>query len=266
MEKKKMALITMVVIGIFIIIWLLSNWKMLMPDDYKEKRAYNIEDYIQLKNYDIEKHCETCKGNGYITTASFQNLPETITKAYIKKQETFEAIAQDHAATLENHVYNSTYYDIVSVLCKTSAAYQDERSPDETYDLYGFNVHAKTGEIVTNQELLEMFQIRSFDMYEEIFPSISGPMSYFGAYAVLESDDDDPASQEYVYESMLQDIYEHRFRYCKELEDNYDLVHLFISEDHLYVAFFAQDILDAIQQPQKELEHAEPIVMLIDHR
>lgn len=266
MEKKKMVCLTIVLIGIFIVVWLLFNWRMFMSDDYKEKRAYDVEDYIRLKDYKIEKHCETCKGNGYITTASFQNLPETITNTYIKKQEAFEAIAQNNAATLDNHVYNSTYYDVVSVLCKASVAYEDKKLPNKMYDLYGFNVHLKTGEIVTNDELLEIFQIRSYDMFEEIFSSISGPMSYFGAYAVFESNDDDPESQEYVFDRMLQDIYDNRHHYCKELDGHNDLVHLFISEDHLYVAFFAQDILNAIQQPQDELENAEPIVMQIDHR
>ena len=126
---------------------------------------YNIKDYITISKYE-KNECTDCETITTLEIVNFNNLPLRLTTEFENKQE--ELI---NTATINttNEVKYEIYNNILSIY---TAEKIEAMVGQDTYNFYSLNIDLKNQKIYTNEELIELFGIKSDDIFKKILNNI----------------------------------------------------------------------------------------------
>ncbi len=207
----------------------------------ENSKKFNVNDYVTVTE---SKH-----DLGHtVSKIEFKNLSTELTNDFYSKHNefinsfnnnNFEEDDETGNSEFSNIVYTSIdNKNILSICTKESATYKN--SLFDKYDCYTLNINLDTQKIVTNKELLEMYQINSSDLFKKILRDIvvNVKLDKF----LLSSVGDITADT-----ITLNDFSKNIQSYASTLSNNYDIFSLYTLDNELYAVYNQSNILSYLE-------------------
>ena len=141
-------------------------------------KTYDASHYITISQIDTCYNTVNCQWSGIVNKIEFKNLPIRTTTEFLDKHEDFiyPNFSSGYGFTASNQVSYEVAGNIFSVLDEEKKVWKDGLG-DEYYDIISLNIDLSTEKIVTNQELLDKYNIKTADMYKKILTKIADSVS-----------------------------------------------------------------------------------------
>lgn len=198
-------------------------------------KNYNINDYVLIIDFEVNKNCTDCKTHGIVKTIEFKNLPLGITYEFTSKHSDFIHPSSDAEYKLKNEFIYGIDKNILSVYCEeniTNYGYP-------MYNHYSLNVNLDNNKFVTNQELLELYNIYSQDMFENILNNIANTVTID---KLLLTTNGDVSAEQITIDEFRKNIKS----YAKTIDNRYDVVTLYLKDNKLNVVYDQIKILNIL--------------------
>ena len=181
-----------------------------------------------MHDYEFDK-------NGIVKKAEFKTLPlRTITEFNSKHSEFINPTALE-TAKLSNEIIYEVDKNILSVYTKESKLY--ERGTQ--YNYYSLNVDLNNNKIITNQELLKIYNINLSNTFEKILNNISNTVTT--EQFLLSTDGDINA------ETITVDKFKENIKiYATYIDNRYDIITLYLKDNKLIVVYDQAKILSVL--------------------
>ena len=209
-------------------------------------KNYNINDYVLISDFEVNKNCTGCKTHGIVKTIEFKNLPLGITYEFTSKHSDFIHPISDAEYNLKNEFIYGIDKNILSVYCFESIGYindaevSPETWPNYTdYNFYSLNVNLDNNKFVTNQELLELYNINPQDMFEKILNNIANTVTIG---TLLLTPNGDVSAKRITIDEFRKNIKS----YAKTIDNRYDVVTLYLKDNKLNVVYEQNNILSIL--------------------
>ncbi len=199
-------------------------------NNYEEQNSkkYNVNDYISVTDYEFDK-------NDIVKKAEFKTLPlRTITEFNSKHSEFIYPTALE-TAKLSNEIIYEVDKNILSVYTKESKLYE----LGTQYNYYSLNVDLNNNKIITNQELLKIYNINLSNTFEKILNNISNTVTT--EQFLLSTDGDINA------ETITVDKFKENIKiYATYIDNRYDIITLYLKDNKLIVVYDQAKILSVL--------------------
>ncbi len=196
-------------------------------------KKFDVNDYVTVTEFEYEEGHKLKK-------IEFKNLPSELTNSFSSKHTKFINSFNDYnSEEYDSYLVNvvSTSIDknnILSIYTKESII--GPNSLLSSYDSYTLNINLNTQKIVTNKELLEMYQVNSSDLFDKILSDI---------VVNVELDKFLLSTTGYIDADTitLNDFSKNIPSYATTLSNNYDIFSLYTLDNSLYVVYTQSNIL-----------------------
>ncbi len=202
-------------------------------------KNYNINDYVLISDFEVNKNCTGCKTHGIVKTIEFKNLPLGITYEFTSKHSDFIHPSSDAEYKLKNEFIYGIDKNILSVYCFENKNIVNQYSNIPTYNFYSLNVNLGNNKFVTNQELLELYNINSQDMFEKILNNIANTVTIS---KLLLTPNGDVSAEQITIDEFRKNIKS----YAKTIDNRYDVVTLYLKDNKLNVVYDQNKILNIL--------------------
>ena len=202
-------------------------------------KNYNINDYVLISDFEVNKNCTGCKTHCIVKTIEFKNLPLGITYEFTSKHSDFIHPSSDAEYKLKNEFIYGIDKNILSVYCFENKNIVNQYSNIPTYNFYSLNVNLGNNKFVTNQELLELYNINSQDMFEKILNNIANTVTIS---KLLLTPNGDVSAEQITIDEFRKNIKS----YAKTIDNRYDVVTLYLKDNKLNVVYDQNKILNIL--------------------
>ena len=204
-------------------------------ENEQNSKNYNVTDYISVTDFEFNKKCVSCGTYGTVKKIEFKTLPlRTITEFNSKHREFIYPSAFE-TAKLSNEITYEIDKNILSVYTKESKS----DAMGTQYNYYSVNVNLNNNKIVTNQELLKIYNINSSDMFEKILNNISNTVT---TDKFLLSTDGDVTAETLTIDKFKENIKS----YASYIDNRYDVMTLYLKDNKLTVVYNQSKILSIL--------------------
>lgn len=218
----------------------------------------NVNDYITVSDTEevkiiYEGACE----EGYfefnkLKEVAFKNLPAIATWEFEVKNLNFTNRLNDRVdgttSELENSIIYDIYGDIFSVYTEEKDGIPCFHLGD--FEIYSLNIDLKNNRVITNEEMLAIFNIDIEDVYTMILNDIISIQEEWlpgaGALTELYSDRTEmflDADEDLINFNEFKNNID---TYVEYINNRYDKFSLYIYNDHLFVAYNMLEILPLV--------------------
>ena len=197
-----------------------------------DSKTYNISDYVSVTDYEFNKNCIDCGTYGTVKKVEFKSLPLGTINEFESKHNEFINPTVLETAKLSNEVNYEINKNILSVYTKETKSYDYETQ----YDYYSLNVNLNNNKIITNQELLNLYNIKSTDVFTKILTNISNTIK---TDKLLLSTIGDVTAETITIDKFKDNIIE----YASSIDNRYDIVTLYIKDNKLIAVYNQYKIL-----------------------
>ena len=201
----------------------------------ENSKEYNITDYISVIDFEFNKNCIDCGTYGVVKKIEFKTLPLRTITEFNSKHGEFIYPSAFETAKLSNEVTYEIDKNILSVYTKESKLYE----MGTQYNYYSLNVNLNNNKIVTNQELLKIYNVNSSDMYEKILNNISNTVT---TDKFLLSTDGDVTAETLTIDKFKENIK----LYTSYINNRYDVMTLYIKDNKLTAVYDQSKILSIL--------------------
>lgn len=138
-------------------------------DDIKiTNNNYNANDYVEVKNYDVSRFVNV--ENWKVKEITFKNLPLGTTIEFLRKHKDYIIpAANNNYVAPTNTVIYGTYNNVLSVYTKEEV----KGGLVDIINNYSLNVNLDNNKIITNEELLKMYNLNINSVYEKILNNLA---------------------------------------------------------------------------------------------
>lgn len=201
----------------------------------QNSKKYDVNDYISVTDFEFNKNNIDAGTYGIVKRIEFKNLPlRTITEFNSKHAEFIYPTAFE-TAKLSNEIMYEVDKNILSVYTKETKLYE----LGNKYNCYSLNVDLNNNKIVTNQELLKLYNINSSDMYEKILNNISDTVT---SDQFLLSTDGDVTAETLTIDKFKENIK----TYVTYIDNRYDIITLYLKDNKLIAVYDQAKILSVL--------------------
>ena len=189
-----------------------------------------LNDYVKIVPSEHTILCSNCTKPNVVKRAVFSNLPEGTTVEFENKQKEFNSL--DYFIT--NELYSEVYNNILSVYTKEiieDMHYQ--------YNNYSLNINLNNKRIITNEELLKIFNISSTTMYEKILNNIANTVKTDKLLLTTTGDIDADKISINNFRNNIK-------TYSSIIDNRYDAITLYIKDEKLTVVYNQDYILSLL--------------------
>lgn len=206
-------------------------------ENTKDKQ-YNLDDYIIVTNFEVNKDCEKCNVQGNVKTIEFKSLPSNLISEFNEKHQKFinPSSSEEVETKLSNEINYEINNNLLSVYTKENKTYERETN----YNYYSVNIDLNTKTIITNQELLKIYNINSYVMFEKILKNIKNTVTV--DKFLLSTTGDITADK-----ISLSEFDNNISTYAKDIENKYDVVTLYLKNNKLVAVYTQSEILSLLK-------------------
>jgi len=236
MENKNTGIIVLLVLVIIgLIVYLIydknqskndSNINIEEQNKQEEINNYNVNDYVLVTDYEFNKNCIDCGTYGTVKKVEFKTLPLSLTTEFNSKHTTFINPGALETAKLSNEIIYGINKNVLSIYTKESKSYD----LNTDYHYYSLNIDLDSERIITNQEMLELYNINSSDMFEKILNNIANTVT---TEQFLLSTIGDVTAETVSINKFKENIKS----YAKQIDNRYDVVTLYLQNNKLIVVY-----------------------------
>jgi len=204
-------------------------------EDEQNSKKYNVNDYISVTDFEFNKNCIDCGTYGTVKKAEFKTLPlRTITEFNSKHSEFIYPTAFE-TAKLSNEIIYEVDKNILSVYTKESKSYE----LGNQYNYYSLNVDLNNNKIITNQELLKIYNINLSNTFEKILNNISNTVT---TEQFLLSTDGDVTAETITIDKFKENIK----TYATYIDNRYDIITLYLKDNKVIAVYDQSKILSVL--------------------
>ena len=195
-------------------------------EDEQNSKKYNVNDYISVTDFEFNKNCIDCGTYGTVKKVEFKTLPLSLTTEFNSKHTTFINPGALETAKLSNEIIYGINKNVLSIYTKESKSYD----LNTDYHYYSLNIDLDSERIITNQEMLELYNINSSDMFEKILNNIANTVT---TEQFLLSTIGDVTAETVSINKFKENIKS----YAKQIDNRYDVVTLYLQNNKLIVVY-----------------------------
>ena len=199
------------------------------------KKTYNADDYVSISDFE-QRSCSWCEVFSVVKKIELKNLPERTTTEFMAFHNGFlypPSYAWESSTPFSNEVLYEVDDNILSVYTKQNNAFYEYPSQ------YSLNVNLDNNKIVTNEELLNKYSIKSLDMYEKILTNIANTVT---TKEFLLSTSGDVTAEKISIDEFKQNIK----TYATYIDNRYDGYTLYLKDNKVNVVYNQATILKLI--------------------
>ena len=200
-------------------------------------KTYNLEDYVLITDFKINENYVGAKNKPIVKIIKFKNLPERSTYEFLYKQSEFTSPRNLDDSVLSNEIISEIDKNILSVYCKEKYGFVSGPAP--YYEHYGLNINLDNNNIITNQELLEIYNINPSDMFEKILNNIANTIKIDFLFLTTNGD---VSAEKITIDKFKENIK----TYVTYINNRYDIFTLYIKNGKLNVAYDQNKVLNTI--------------------
>jgi len=194
--------------------------------------TYNVEDYVVVSDFELNENCIDCGTYGTVKKIEFKELSIGTTAEFIKLHENFIYPNALDTQQLSNTVTYSTNNNILSVYTTEKTEYSS--GPD--YNFYSLNVNLDNNKIITNEELIKMYNLDINSIYEKILNNLATTVTVDQFLLDVYGDILAPTI-------LVEDFKNNISDYVKTLNNKYDIFTLYVKDNKVNLAYSQREIL-----------------------
>ena len=190
-------------------------------------KAYNIDNYVEISAFD---------GKESITEVTFKNLPLGTTVIFMENHEAFlYPQTYGEEVTHSNTVVCGISNHILSVYTLEEVDWHTEIG----YKYYSVNINLDNQKIVTNGELIEMYDLDIDDVYEKLLRNLVSTVEIDSFLLAVNGDVTAPKISISDFAKNIPD-------YAEMLNNRYDVFTLYIENNKVRLTYNQDEILNLL--------------------
>lgn len=203
-------------------------------------KTYNADNYVSVTDFEFNKNCTDCGTYGVVKKVEFKNLELRTITEFNSKHTKFISSAANETAKLSNEIIYETDKNIFSIFEKDKKTYEKaEVGSGQQFDYYSLNINLDNQKIITNEELLKIYNIRPIDMYKKILTNIANTVSI--DQFLLDTDGNVAAKT-----LKVSDFKKNVSTYANEIDNRFDVIYLYLNNNKVYVVYEQSKILEIL--------------------